>query len=99
MKGDESGLPHCCGLIAAAAYWYCESRGVAARVLNIRYGEDDGHTAMVFQSSGSRLCIYDAEGSLVLTPDATWDTPPIFLARAYAKFYGVKKRVIAGRWL
>lgn len=99
MVGNEEGLPHCCGLIAAAAFWYCEPRGIPCRVLNIRYGEDDGHTVLVFQSSGNRVCIYDSDGSLVLTPDATWKMPPILMAKAYAKFYGVKKKVIAGRWL
>jgi len=99
IVGDETGLPHCCGLIAAAAYWYCHARGVPARVLNIRYGKNDGHAVLVFQSSGNRLCIYDDDGSLVFTPDTTWETPPLKLARAYAKANNIKKRVVAGRWI
>jgi hypothetical protein len=94
----ETDMYNDCGLIAAAAWKYLTSHGVKARILNIRYGPADGHTIVVFESSG-RISTYDHDGCLVFDENTTWDTPPILLARAWVRANEVGKKVTGGKWL
>lgn len=94
----ETDLHHDCGLIAAAAWKYLTSHGVRARILNIRYGPSDGHAVVVFETS-TRFATYDHDGSLIFDETVSWDTPPILLARAWAKANNIGKKVANGRWL
>lgn len=86
-----------CGLIAAAAWSYLTKHGVKSRILNIRYGEDDGHTIVVYESA-FRLSTYDHEGSLLFDETATWEMPAILLARAWVKANKVKKKPTDAKW-
>lgn len=92
-----SGLPNDCGLISAAAWVWLQSRKVPSRILHIDYGPNDGHTIVIFQSVG-RLCTYDAEGSMVFTPDANWKMEPILLAKAWCKAVRNKKKPVKAEW-
>lgn len=93
----DSGLPNDCGLISAAAWTWLQARRVQSKILRINYGPNDGHTVVIFQSAG-RLCTYDADGSMVFTPDANWEMKPILLARAWCKSTGSKKTPIKAEW-
>lgn len=94
----ETDLHNDCGLIAAAAWKYLTSHGVKARILNIRYGNDDGHTVVIFEAAG-RFCCYDHRGCLVYEKTVSWKMPPKLLARAWARANGIKKKVEDGKWL
>lgn len=94
----ETDLHNDCGLIAAAAWKYLTSHGVKARILNIRYGDKDGHTVVVFENS-TRIATYDHEGTLIFDDATSWDTPPLLIARAWEKSSGTGKKVVAGKWL
>ena len=94
---DTFDLPSDCGLIAAAAFAYLDRHGVAARILYVRYGKDDGHCIVVFESQG-RLHTFDSAGTLRFDATATWRTSSRVLARAWAKANGVKKRVAGAKW-
>lgn len=93
----ETDLHSDCGLIAAAAWNYLTRHGVKACILNIRYGKEDGHTIVVYESDG-RICTYDHDGSLIFDKNITWETKPIILAKLYAKVNNIKKKVIDGKW-
>lgn len=94
----ETDLHNDCGLIAAAAWKYLTAHGVKARLLNIRYGPDSGHTVVVYECVKDRFCIYDHEGSLVLDTTVSWKTHPTALARAWAR-YMKAERVTKGKWI
>lgn len=94
----ETDLHSDCGLIAAAAWKYLTAHGVKAKILNIRYRPSEGHTIVVY-ASATRLATYDHDGSLIFTPEVTWDTPPVQFAKSWAKANGVRKRVTDGRWI
>lgn len=94
----ETDLHNDCGLIAAAAFRYLTSHGVKARVLNIRYGKEDGHTIVIYENAG-RIVTYDHDGSLIYEKGTTWDTKPLLLARSWAKANCVGRKVIDASWL
>lgn len=95
----NTDLHNDCGLIAAAAWRYLTSHGVKARILNIRYGKDDGHTIVVFEQA-TRLSTYDHEGCLIFTdPQTSWDTSPTLMAKYWVQANKVKKKVTEGKWI
>lgn len=94
----ETDLHNDCGLICAAAWKYLTSHGVKAKILNIRYGPQDGHTVVVFEIAG-RISTYDHEGCLVFDKTASWKTHPKLLANAWQKANNPKRKVVDGKWL
>lgn len=85
-----------CGLVAAAAFKYLFAHGVKAKVLNIRYGPDEGHVVVVYQSGG-RLATYDHDGSMIFDEEIDWEINPKKAAQYWADANSGKS-VISAFW-
>lgn len=92
---NTGDLPGSCGLIAAAAYAYLKKHGVKCRQLYMKWGKDDGHCIVVFESAGS-LHTYDSFGCLRFSDGTNWRTDPRAIARAWVKYHEPGKRRIMG---
>lgn len=85
--------------LRAAAWKYLNSHGVKAKILNIRYGPQDGHTVVVFEQGPKRLSIYDHDGVLIFDKNCNWDTHPKIMAKAWAREMQPNKKAIDGKWI
>jgi hypothetical protein len=92
------GLPASCGLIAAAALAYLKRHRVKCRQLYMKWGKDQGHCIVVFESAGS-LHTYDEFGCLRFSGATNWRTDPRSIARAWVRYHVPgKRRVMDAFW-